>query len=339
VALSQKLAAALDARADVERVARVPPYTVFRLREPVRYVEPLRCAPVRSSERGWREKAQRWFTRRPLPCAPLVFSDEARLGTPESDEWLPPPEVPLPDGVVVREWIGPEAIEIETNRVGHPLLVKASWHPRWRAEGAEGPYRVAPALMLVVPRQQRVTLRYGPNAVDRGGRAMSALAAAALLGLALLGRRGPGSAPAARLPLRVRLLLFAETPPTRRWGGAIPLVLLLGLAAARLAPAAGATAREAQGRALAASAERAAGARRFADAAEYARHALPRLPASPERDAIACLRGESLLAAGRPAEAREVFADLLRQGPKGAAAARARRGLDAAEAALEGRAP
>jgi len=69
------------------------------------------------------------------------------------------------------------------------------------------------------------------------------------------------------------------------------------------------------------------------DAAEYARHALARLPASPERDALACLRGEALLAAGQPGQAREVFASLLRDNAAGSVAERARRGLAVAEAA------
>lgn len=339
VALSDRLVSTLRARADVEQVARVLPYTVFRLREPVAHVEPLRCVPVVSGERGWREKAQRWFTRRPLPCAPLVFGADPALGTPEPDEWLAPPERSLPGGVEVRARLSDELIEIETSRIGHPLLVKVSWHPRWRASGADGPYRVAPALMLVVPREHRVTLRYGPNRVDTAGHVLTALALLALFGVARQARRGPAVTATARLPLRIRLFLFAEAPPPRRWGGAIPLALLLALTASRALPAAGSAARAVQARMLVERAQQAAGAGRFADAAEYARHALARLPASEERDALDCLRGESLLSAGRPDAAREAFASLLREGVKGRAAARARRGLEAADAALRERTP
>lgn len=333
VAVSDKLAEELEARPDVMRVARVFPYTVFRLRDAPRYVEPLRCAPVRSPERGWRDKAQRWFERRPLPCAPLVFSDTPGLGVPEPDEWLAPPELPLADGVRVGESIGPEEIRIETSQVGHPLLVKVSWHPRWRASGADGPYRVAPALMLIVPRQQRVILRYEANAADTLGRALSLASVLGLFGLARA-RRRPAATPSAQLPLRVRLFLFAEAPPRRRWGGAVALGLLLALVLARALPQARAARRESLGRELLERARRSAAADRPLDAAEYARHALRRLPASSERVALACLRGESLLAGGQPAAAREAFAAVLREAPDGPAAERARRGLLAADTAL-----
>ena len=55
--------------------------------------------PVRSGPRGWRDKAYRWFTRKPLSPAHLVFTDDARFTLAEEDEWLAPPLRPLPEGV------------------------------------------------------------------------------------------------------------------------------------------------------------------------------------------------------------------------------------------------
>jgi hypothetical protein len=334
VALSPKLQRALDARDDVRRLDAPRPYALYRLIDRPRYVEPLACAPVRSPESGWRARAQRWFARRPLPCAPLVFSDEDADFEAEPDEWLAPPERRLPDGVSVQEHLDPEAIRIVTSRVGHPLLVKVSWHPRWRAVGASGPYRVSPALMLIVPRQPEVTLRYESNWADVAGRALS-LAAALLLAAGLMGRLRWTTLPerAGALPLPIRLLLADGERPARRWGGVIPAALLLALFGARLLPDAAAASRAGEGERLAARAREASEGGSQADAAEYARHALARLPASPERDALACLRGEALLAAGRPEQAREVFTSLLRGNTAGALAERARRGLAAAETA------
>ncbi len=331
VALSHKLQRALEARADVVPLGRVRPYALYRLEQPVRYVEPLACAPLRSPEQGWRERAQRWFATKPLPCAPLVFDDRAREFEREPDGWLPPPSRPLEPGVSVRESLAPEELRIRTDRVGHPLLVKVSWHPRWKAEGADGPYRVSPALMLVVPRERDVTLRYGPNWADHAGRSMSACA---ILGFvaAAVARRRPRAAPGAHLPLAVRLLLFGEAAPGRLWGGLIPGVLLLLLFGARLQPDGRAARRAEEARQLERRAREAVLAKRYDVAAEYARHALSRTQGSPARQELACLRGESLLAAGRVVEARQSFAAALRESPNGPGADRARRGLEKAEA-------
>ena len=172
VALSDKLNEALGARSDVERVAEIAPYHVFRLKGPgASYVEPLAFEPVRSSPTAWRDKAYRWFTRKPLSPVLLVFTDDPRFKTLERDPWLAPPTVPLPADTEASAVLGDEEIRIHTNRPGHPLLVKVSWHPRWHAEGADGPWLVSPALMLVIPRQPDVRLVYCRNWADNVGAA------------------------------------------------------------------------------------------------------------------------------------------------------------------------
>ena len=87
----------------------------------------------------------------------------------ESDGWLAPPEVPLEPGVALEESVTPETVTIHTNRPGHPLLVKISYHPRWRAEGADGPYLVSPALMMVIPKGETVRLHYASTWADAVG--------------------------------------------------------------------------------------------------------------------------------------------------------------------------
>ncbi len=52
-------------------------------------------------------------------------------------------------------------IAFRTTAVGVPHLVKVSHFPNWRASGAEGPYRAAPSLMVVVPTQEDVELTFG----------------------------------------------------------------------------------------------------------------------------------------------------------------------------------
>ncbi|HEY5906397.1 MAG TPA: 6-pyruvoyl-tetrahydropterin synthase-related protein, partial [Vicinamibacteria bacterium] len=332
VALSPQLSDALGARRDASLVERIPPYALFDVEGGTgRYVEPLLAAPVRSSRTGWREKALRWYTRRPLPKAHLVFSDDPGLFTPEPDEWLAPPVSPLEPGVVVEETLEAESLTIRTNRPGHPLLVKMAYHPRWRAEGALGPFLAAPALMVVVPQQETVVLRYARTRGDRLGLLLSVLS---LVGAGLWAARqryARGRAPTAASAPRVVVAPACSgaplsdgasdfPPPPRRWGGALPAAVLgilvlarfLHTSADRFAPAP-----ELYERASRAYAEE-----RFADAAEYARHAITRSPA-PLRDELLCLRGESLLREGQAQAALDAFSTLLSDSPETPYAAQA----------------
>jgi len=313
VALSARLTTALEVLPDVSLVARIPPYAVFRLQGDGRYVEPLAFAPVRSAPSGWRRKALRWFSRQPPSAAHLVFTDDPRFPAAEDDEWLAPPAVPLEPGVEVKETVDREEVRVQVNRVGHPLLVKVSYHPRWKAEGADGPYLVSPALMLIVPRQPEVRLFYAQTGADGLGRALTALGLLVLVWPRRLLRRRAVPVP---WPAAVPALdaCGALPPEPRRWGGLIPGALLVLLVAARLF--ARTSDRSAQAADLLARASRAYSAERFADAAEYARGALTCRPPAVLQTEILSLRGESLLRDARPTEAAEAFdAAILLGGP------------------------
>jgi hypothetical protein len=109
------------------------------------------------------------------------YDDVTRL-----DEWLVadgPPEWPRVDAVEARRAIPvPDAsdaeqavrnvvvdngrISFETTAIGVPHLVKVSYFPNWSASGADGPFRAAPSLMVVVPTSETVVLEFSRTWVE-----------------------------------------------------------------------------------------------------------------------------------------------------------------------------
>jgi hypothetical protein len=79
---------------------------------------------------------------------------------------------------------GVDTISFDVDEVGSPVLVKASYFPNWRVSGADGPYRVAPNLMVVVPTSTHVELTYGREPVEWIGYALTALGIALAIFLA-----------------------------------------------------------------------------------------------------------------------------------------------------------
>ena len=61
------------------------------------------------------------------------------------------------------------SLSFHVSRVGTPVLVKVSYFPNWHASGADGPWRVTPNLMVVVPTSHDVTLTYGASSADHLG--------------------------------------------------------------------------------------------------------------------------------------------------------------------------
>ncbi len=87
-----------------------------------------------------------------------------------------------------------DRIAFDTTAVGVPHLVKVSYFPNWRAEGAEGPYRATPSLMVVVPTAEHVEITFSNTRAEIVG---NLLTLGALLGLgtrAVLRRRGRNDA-------------------------------------------------------------------------------------------------------------------------------------------------
>jgi hypothetical protein len=72
------------------------------------------------------------------------------------------------------------------SKVGTPVLVKISYFPNWHASGADGPWRVTPNLMVVVPTSHSVTLTYGRSSADYLGDFLTVVGLLALAALVLV---------------------------------------------------------------------------------------------------------------------------------------------------------
>lgn len=92
-----------------------------------------------------------------------------------------PPVTPVPQARVSDVSQTTDSISFSVDRVGTPILVKTSYFPNWQASGADGPYRVSPNLMVVVPTSKQVKLTYGTTGTDVLGWLLT------VVGLALVG--------------------------------------------------------------------------------------------------------------------------------------------------------
>jgi len=79
-------------------------------------------------------------------------------------EWLPAEATPAAIVSNINE--GESSISFDVDRVGRPILVRTSFFPNWKVSGADGPYRVSPNLMVVVPTANHVRLTYGRSGVE-----------------------------------------------------------------------------------------------------------------------------------------------------------------------------
>jgi hypothetical protein len=74
--------------------------------------------------------------------------------------------VALPPVVVSNVDIRQESLSFDVDQVGVPVLIRIGYFPNWKASGADGPYRVGPNMMVVIPEATHVELDYGRSMAD-----------------------------------------------------------------------------------------------------------------------------------------------------------------------------
>ncbi len=200
---------------NLEPVATVPDldgkppsgWTIYRVKD-APTVQALRYQPVvatgMQSEPSWKCEGvpkpadtgspEAEFS--PWECTAVPwFSDPDALDRPITDDgpaaWTRAPvakaraakKQALPDVDVSNIRTTESSIEFDVSRTGVPVMVKTSWYPNWKAEGADGPWRATPNFMVVVPTDKHVKLTFTTSTVDWVGRALTVVGLVGLGGL------------------------------------------------------------------------------------------------------------------------------------------------------------
>jgi hypothetical protein len=196
IAVTEKVKAALAANPGYRQEGEIGPYKIFEVRQGNgQYVVPLGYQPVAATDGDWKRLAYEWFQRPEWLDVPLLF---LRKGEPAPEAALPfrgleeaPEKRSFSSDCHVKEAVGNEEVRFETDCPGRPHLIKISYHPKWRVEGADRIYLASPAFMLVYPADKQARLVFGNRWPDYAGWAATAVGIAWLLaeGLVLLVRK------------------------------------------------------------------------------------------------------------------------------------------------------
>lgn len=287
------------------------------------YVEVLTYEPVLFPTSSWKEDAHRWFIDDSLLQTHLVFVKE------DITDVFPPfkaqardmdnlPRIPVDAAnCTVQEHIGNQEIEIETDCIGKPLLVKMSYHPNWHVEGADRVYLTSPSFMLIYPQQRHVRLYFGPGLWDRIGQALSITALIILLINIPLGWRQGRTCwqlVAARMHVRSSLVPQIRFDPSlrSRWIALIVTVVAAGAVIVRTSYVVyHSNPNRIYNRAIVLKDEK-----RFEEARERFRTAREKLGASDLAQNAAYYIGITYYLEKKDQEAITAFEDLIRRYPK-----------------------
>ena len=147
--------------------------------------EPAVLSGVNPAPSGWLNQSLAWYDH------PNRWNVELAQDGPAS--WprttvgdTRPPVKPVAKTKVTDVAQTDTSVSFHVSKVGTPVLVKVSYFPNWHVSGADGPWRVTPNLMVVVPTSHDVTLTYGRSAADDLGDFLTVLGVLALAALILV---------------------------------------------------------------------------------------------------------------------------------------------------------
>jgi hypothetical protein len=124
-----------------------------------------------------------WYLDPSVWATELVASGPARWPRIAAARAVDPPSITVQPTRVSQVRVRPETISFDVGALGRPVLVKVSYFPNWHAQGAEGPWRATPNLMVVVPTRHHVVLTYGTTTVTEAGDAATLAGLVAVLAM------------------------------------------------------------------------------------------------------------------------------------------------------------
>ena len=146
------------------------------------YVVPAKREPVLYSGKDWKMGFYKWFKIPEIQEVPVVYvkkpskKEKGRFKYTTKDPTAPANILLATPKYSISEQIGNETIEFETSLVGHPHIIRVTYHPNWQVEGAEKVYLTTPNFMLVYPKQNKVKLTFTKSKFNYAGEFISFLA-------------------------------------------------------------------------------------------------------------------------------------------------------------------
>ena len=193
MAYTQEAIDKAKAEPELTEVARSGPWVVYQV-DKSDWVIPMTTQPVVVNERSgdkrerwlelgtsWLQQTEEWKTV-PVADGPdewqridVEVDLDRRVGEPgdpsRNVDIVTPVDdiksVALPVVNVSNVKHTQESVSFTVDKVGVPILVRVSYFPNWKVSGAKGPFRSAPNMMVVVPTEKDVTLRYTSTAIDK----------------------------------------------------------------------------------------------------------------------------------------------------------------------------
>lgn len=151
-------------------------FRVYELKESS-LVDPVSGFSVSTQDKDWLKRSIEWYKGNDLD-RPIVFAKDNQ----EKEELSKFLSLNSNKGGKAKNIkIGKDFVEFKSDSINTPYIIKTTYFPTWKVEGAKGPYLISPSYMMVIPTQENVRLYFTYGVIDWGGLILTGLGIGYLL--------------------------------------------------------------------------------------------------------------------------------------------------------------
>tara|TARA_Y100000310_G_C20477334_1_gene713034 strand:- start:384 stop:911 length:528 start_codon:yes stop_codon:yes gene_type:complete len=164
---SDKIKSELVNNSNYNLLKKTNDYEIYKINGNTnKYVTPLKNEPillVLNNFQDWKQISYEWFTKGDLDTH-LVFSkksdDNFILTENQNNLNVSTLKKVELESCKIDEEVKNNEINIKTDCINKPVLIKVSYHPGWKVQGADKIYLVSPSFMLIYPTEENVRLYF-----------------------------------------------------------------------------------------------------------------------------------------------------------------------------------
>ncbi len=166
IAVSEQAKNAANQSKQMRLEKSIGPYSVYEITTNKNsYVTVPDYWPVQMKTENWREVSYDWFKNGDMGV-PIIFTDKTLQNLVKVNDWRQSLKIPVKEKCIVKEQVMNEEIRFTTDCVGKPHIIKVSYYPNWKVDGAKKIYLISPSFMLVFPEKNQVRVWYGSTAIN-----------------------------------------------------------------------------------------------------------------------------------------------------------------------------
>ncbi len=166
ITVSDQAKTAANKSKQMKLTKNIEPYSIYEITTNENsYVVVPDYWPVRMQMKDWKRISYEWFKNGDLNVS-IIFTNDNLPNITNVNSWDHNIKLPIKENCSVKENVKNEEISFTTNCVGKPHIIRVSYYPNWKVDGAKKIYLVSPSFMLVFPEKENVSIWYGSTTIN-----------------------------------------------------------------------------------------------------------------------------------------------------------------------------